>query len=205
MVMVVRVMPTLTRVDLGRADWQGRPRVILAPMRGAAAGDPSALDCAIDIAVAPEVVYEAFFWPDRLRSWLHVRGSVTTPKSLGVYALEWPTAADPDPLLGPFGGAFYGVVIDVRPGREFFLADAYWIPPDGDPVGPMALHVTCDPAAPGTRLRLQQSGCDDSPRWRRLYRVMGTLWHDALARLKHELERPLTPPAESSGSSHQAW
>ena len=28
--------------------------------------------------------------------------------------------------------------------REFFVADAYWLPPDGTPIGPMALEVICD-------------------------------------------------------------
>ena len=31
--------------------------------------------------------------------------------------------------------------------------------------------MTCDPTATGTRLRYHQSGCDDSPRWRRFYRL----------------------------------
>ena len=80
------------------------------------------------------------------------------------------------------------MVIDVRLGREFFLADAYWMPPEGDPIGPMAVHVTCDPTHGGTRLRFQQSGCDDNPRWRRFYRVIGASWSAALERLKDELE-----------------
>ena len=155
--------------------------------RGTSA-DPTAFECVVDVAAAPETVHEAFFSRDVLHRWWGVVGSVTTPRPLGVYALEWPTEPERDPLIGAFGGALYGTVIDVRPGREFFLADVYWMPPEGDPIGPMALHVTCDPAEASTRLRVQQSGCDDSPRWRRYYRVMGAHWLASLERLKREVE-----------------
>lgn len=155
--------------------------------RGAPA-DPTAFDCVVEVAAAPEAVHAAFFSPQSLRRWWDAVGSVTTARPLGIYAVEWATAHETDPLLGALGGAFYGTVIDVRPGREFFLADAYWMPPDGDPVGPMALHVTCDPTEAGTRLHVHQSGCDDSPRWRRYYRVMGARWLAAIERLRRELE-----------------
>jgi uncharacterized protein YndB with AHSA1/START domain len=160
--------------------------------------DPSAFDCALEIAAPPDEVYAGFFDPDRLRAWWQVRASVTTARTLGIYALEWPTSVEAEPLLGRLGGAFYGVVIDTRPGREFFLADAYWLPPDGDPIGPMAVHVTCLPIPVGTRLRFQQSGCDDSQRWRRFYRVIGAQWGDALARLKAQLEPSVPPSAPSA-------
>ena len=156
--------------------------------RGASA-DPTAFDCVVELAAAPEAVHAAFFSSEALRRWWDVTGSVTTARPLGIYAVQWATTGEPDPLLGAFGGAFYGTVIDVRPGREFFLADVYWMPPEGDPVGPMALHVTCDPTdTAGTRLRVQQSGCDDSPRWRRYYRVMGAHWLASLDQLKREVE-----------------
>lgn len=160
--------------------------------------DPVDFDATIDIEASPDAVHAAFFSAESLADWLGARASVTTPRPMGVYAVEWPTADDADPLLGPFGGAFYGMVIDVRPGRELFLADTYWMPPDGDPVGPMAVHLTCEPTSVGTRVRLHQGGCDDSPRWRRYYRVMGARWIEALARLKAKLEAPaVTPPAGS--------
>ena len=184
-------------------------------MNRRASPDPESFDGMVEVAAPPEVVQAAFFCPESLRAWWDTSGSVTTPRPLGVYAVEWPTTPESDSLLGPLGGAFYGTVIDMRQGREFFLADAYWIPPEGDPVGPMALHMTCDPTAAGTRLRVQLSGCDDSPRWRRFYRVMGARWMEALARLKSHLEmgsataghsptttdRPVTPRDESAGSS----
>ena len=32
--------------------------------------------------------------------------------------------------------------MDYKADKEFFVADAFWLPPDGNPVGPMALEVT---------------------------------------------------------------
>lgn len=162
-------------------------------MSRGASPDPTAFDCVVEVGATSEAVLAAFFDPASLRAWWSVVGSVTTPRPLGVYAVQWPTSPDADPLLGALGGVFYGTVIDVRPGREFFLADAYWMPPAGDPIGPMAMHVTCDPTASGTRLRVQQTGCDDSPRWRRYYRVMGARLLAALDALKTHLEARTTP------------
>ena len=159
-------------------------------MSRGASPDPESFDCVIEMAAPPETVFSAFFSRDSLQRWWGADAAITSPRALGIYAIEWPRSGDDDPLLGPLGGAFYGMVIDVRLGREFFLADAYWMPPEGDPIGPMALHVTCDPTPAGTRLRFQQSGCDDSPRWRRFYRVMGARWSEALGRLKTQLEGP---------------
>ena len=157
-------------------------------MHPSPAADPCAFDCTLDIAAPAETVYAAFFAPDHLAAWWGVRASVTVARPLGVYALDWPLEPETDAVLGRLGGVFYGVVIDTHPGREFFLADAYWLPADGDPIGPMALHVTCEPTAGGTRLRVEQSGCDDSPRWRRFYRMVGARWTQALGRLKTQLE-----------------
>ena len=73
------------------------------------------------------------------------------------------------------------------------MADGFWLPPDGDPIGPMAMEVTCTPVgqnrSAATRLRVQQTGCDDSPRWRRYYEVIGFGWERALVSLKALLER----------------
>ncbi len=166
-------------------------------MRGRASADPSAFDCALHLALPPDEVFDAFFDPELLAQWWAIRAAVTTPQPLGIYALEWPVSGQSDPLLGRLGGAFYGIVIDIRKGREFFLADAYWLPLDGTAIGPMAVHVTCDPGAAGTHLRVQVSGCDDSPRWRRFYRVIGAQWTEALS----GLEARLTPRAGCAGSS----
>ena len=80
--------------------------------------------------------------------------------------------------------------MEFKPGREFFLADAYWLPPDGDPIGPMALDVTCEPVGDSaTRVRVRQTGFDESIRWRRYYEVIGAGWTGALLQLKSLLEK----------------
>jgi len=150
--------------------------------------EPSSFEHVLEIDAAPVAVIGAFFDLVLLRRWWGVSAAVTTPRSLGVYALQWPESAERDPLIGRLGGTFYGTVIDFRAGREFFLADAYCLPPDGEPIGPMALHVSCEARPGGARLVLTQSGCDDSPRWRRFYRVITAGWREALTGLKTELE-----------------
>jgi hypothetical protein len=60
----------------------------------------------------------------------------------------------------------------------------------------MALQVMCEPTADGTRLRFQLDGCDDSPRWRRFYRIVNAGWSAALGTLKTHLEaRQVDPPS----------
>jgi hypothetical protein len=137
----------------------------------------------------PAAVLDAFFDTDALKAWWQVSSAVCVPRPLGSYAVEWPPTEWRDELLGRLGGTFHGTVIDFRPGREFFLADAYWMPPDGDPIGPMALHASCSLHHDGTLLQVRQSGCDDSSaRWTRYYDVISTGWMLALEALKHHLE-----------------
>ena len=154
-------------------------------------------DRSIRIECAPTRVLAAFFEPAALAAWWDVATAIATPRPLGVYAVQWPDAGVADEVLGPLGGVFHGTVIDFQAGRGFFVADAYWLPPDGDPVGPMAMEVTCTPAdrpasrptAPlATTLRVVQRGLDDSPRWLRYYEVIGEHWPPALERLKAYLE-----------------
>ena len=79
--------------------------------------------------------------PRRSRLGGDVKRSLCVPRPLGSYAVEWEPTEWQDDDLGRLGGAFRGTVIEFKPGREFFLADAYWLPPDGDPIGPMALEA----------------------------------------------------------------
>ena len=75
-------------------------------------------------------------------------------------------------------------------GQGFFVADAFWLPPDGEPIGPMALEVTLLPEATGgTRVRVTQTGFEESARWRRYYEVIGFGWTRALTSLKALLEK----------------
>lgn len=151
----------------------------------------SGLDLTIDIAAAPALVLKAFFDADGLAAWWQVARSVTTPRALGPYAIEWTPTEFRDDLLGRLGGVFRGTVMQYSPGQGFFVADAYWLPPDGDPIGPMALEVSVAPigdAHAATRIRIVQSGFEDSARWRRYYTVIGHGWERALASLKALLE-----------------
>jgi hypothetical protein len=144
-------------------------------------------------------VLRAFFDRAALTTWWQSVGSVTTARVLGPYAVEWRPTDFRDDVLGRLGGVLRGTVIQLDPGEGFFLADVYWLPPDGDPIGPMALEVTCtrippDPDHPApdrefTRLRVVQTGFEDSARWRRYYAVFGAGWERALGTLKGLLER----------------
>jgi uncharacterized protein YndB with AHSA1/START domain len=141
------------------------------------------------INAAPTRVMAAFFEPRALAVWWQAVRSVTTPRPLGVYAVEWDPTPDADEVLGRLGGVFHGTVMEYLAGREFFVADAYWMPPDGDPIGPMALEVSCGMDGPACRLRVRQSGFDENPRWRRYYAVIARGWQLSLAELKHYVER----------------
>jgi uncharacterized protein YndB with AHSA1/START domain len=147
------------------------------------------LDLELFIAAPPGRVLGAFFDPQALNAWWHVKHAVTTPRTLGAYAIEWAPTDFSDDLLGRLGGVFRGTVMQFHPSQGFFVADAYWLPPDGEPIGPMALHVTVRPEAAGTHLRVEQSGSEDSDRWRRYYEVVGQGWTRALAGLKSLLEK----------------
>jgi hypothetical protein len=147
----------------------------------------------------PALVLRAFFDPAALGAWLRVSRSVTTPRALGVYAVEWPLSERKDDVLGRLGGVFRGTVIQFDPGRGFFIADAFWLPPDGDPIGPMALNVTCvqerstDTGSAGpddiaTYLHVEQTGFEDSARWRRYYELSTAGLERALNTLKMLLE-----------------
>jgi uncharacterized protein YndB with AHSA1/START domain len=167
------------------------------------------LDLSTVIKATPRRVLKAFFDPDALSLWWQVSRSVTTPRVLGPYVIEWRPAETRDPILGRLGGVFRGTVMQIDPARGFFLADAFWLPPDGDPVGPMALDVTCtavqaqgaaehDSIEIETLVRVRQTGFEESPRWRRYYEVAAVGWERALAALKTVLEN------EQTSASHSA-
>jgi hypothetical protein len=117
-----------------------------------------------------------------------VTRSVCIPKPLGSYAVEWAPTEWRDEVLGRLGGAFHATVMEYKAGREFFLADSWWLPPDGDPVGPMAVEATCSLQPEGTLLHLRQSGHEESPRWNRYYQVITPGWERALQSMKDYLE-----------------
>jgi uncharacterized protein YndB with AHSA1/START domain len=141
------------------------------------------------IAASPETVFNCFFAPEALRVWWQTTQSVTTPVVFGVYAIAWAPTLYRDDILGPLGGTFHGTVVDVRPGRQFLLADCYWVPTEGQPLGPMALHIECVPEGPGCQLHVRQEGFEPSPRWQRYYAVISRGWQLSLTALKRYAER----------------
>ena len=141
------------------------------------------------IKAPPAVVLDAFFDAEALAVWWEVSRSVCVPRPLGSYAVEWEPTAWRDPLLGRLGGTLNGTVVEFTPGREFFIADLYWHPPDGEPIGPMAFEATCNPQGDATLLYVRQSGYDtSSERWTHYYDIMSNGWTMALVALKSYLE-----------------
>src|SRR5262245_42598037 len=147
------------------------------------------LDLSIEIAAPPTLVMRAFFDPDALGAWWSVARSVTTPRVLGPYVVEWRPTDFRDEILGRLGGVFRGTIMHFEAGRGFFVADAFWLPPDGDPIGPMALEITCAPSDTGTEVRVVQRGFEESVRWRRYYEVVTVGWQSALKSMKVLLEK----------------
>ena len=142
----------------------------------------------IVIWAPPASVVDAFFDPNALAIWWQVTRSVCIPKPLGSYAVEWEPTDWRDEVLGRLGGAFHGTVMEYRPGREFFLADVWWLPPDGEPLGPMAVEATCSAQQGGTRLHIRQSGYEEGPRWKRYYEIITPGWERALQSMRNYLE-----------------
>jgi uncharacterized protein YndB with AHSA1/START domain len=147
------------------------------------------------IHATPERVLDAFFRAEDLQNWWQVIRSVTVPRPLGTFSVEWPSTEYRDDVLGRLGGAFHGTVIDYRSGREFFIGDAYWQPPEGEPIGPMALEVRCaeEGSTGTTRLHIRQSGDDEGPRWQRYFEVVAAGWNRALSDLQAYLDSDVLP------------
>jgi len=157
-------------------------------MAKTAAPAPS-LDIDIVIAAPPARILKAFFEPEALTAWLQVSQAVTTPRVLGPYALAWPATEFRDDTLGRLGGVFRGTVMQYQPTHGFFVADVYFLPPDGDPIGPMAFEVTCTSDEGVTNVHVSQRGFEEGARWRRYYEVIVPGWDRALRALKGLLER----------------
>ena len=155
------------------------------------------VDLTTRITAAPTRVISAFFDATALAAWWQATGSVTTPRPFGIYAVEWESTPFRDAVLGSLGGVLYGTVMEFQNGREFFLADVYWLPPESDPIGPMALEITCRVDGPATRLRVRQHATGNGQRWQHYGVLMQTGWESSLDALKRYLEdgaMPRLPP-----------
>jgi uncharacterized protein YndB with AHSA1/START domain len=153
------------------------------------------LDLSLIVNAPVARVQGAFFDADALHAWWQVARSVTTPRTLGPYAVEWAPTDFRDEILGRLGGVFRGTIMQFDPVRGFFVADAYWLAPDGDPIGPMALDVafaslaSAKGGAAATSVRIRQTGFEEGARWRRYYEVIGIGWERALHSLRMLLEQ----------------
>src|SRR5437762_6515248 len=154
----------------------------------AAASTPS-LDISIVVAAPITRIMKAFFEPEALNAWLQVSHAVTAPRVLGPYTMAWAPTDFRDETLGRLGGVFRGTVMQYQPGHGFFVADVYFLPPDGDPIGPMAFEVACTAEGTSTLVHVSQRGVEEGARWRRYYEVIVPGWERALQALKALLER----------------
>jgi uncharacterized protein YndB with AHSA1/START domain len=145
------------------------------------------------LSAPPARVMQAFFNDADLKAWWGVTRAFAVPRPLGMYAIEWQSTEFKDEILGRLGGAIHGKVIDFRPGASFFLADVYWQPPDGEPIGPMALEVQCRPHGNGrqTMLTVKQSGEGEGPRFERYFSLMNRGWEAALSEMKAFIDREI--------------
>jgi hypothetical protein len=153
------------------------------------------LNISVVIKSPPDRILRFFFDAEALGTWWQTARSVTSPRVLGPYAIEWPPTEYRDDVLGRLGGVFRGTVMQFDAGRGFFVADSFWLPPDGEPIGPMALEVTLSsvPAPDATTdvatdVHVVQTGFEESLRWRRYYEVVAVGWDRALKSLKVLLE-----------------
>ncbi len=155
-------------------------------------GAPLSFTASVSIIASPTRVLWAFFDPGALAVWWQAARTVTLPRLLGPYAVEWQPAEFQDAVLGRLGGTFHGTVMDYKAGKEFFVADAFWLPPDGNPVGPMALEVNVASQRANnpqiTLVTVTQRASEDSERLKRYYEVIAPGWESALRALKQYLE-----------------
>jgi uncharacterized protein YndB with AHSA1/START domain len=153
---------------------------------------PLSYSLSVSIIASPNRVMWAFFDANALAVWWQTARSVTIPRVLGAYAVEWDPTDAKDDMLGRLGGAFHGTVMDYKPDKEFFVADAFWLPPDGNPMGPMALEVTVQSQRAKnpqiTLVSVTQRTSENSQRWKRYFEVIAPGWERALRSLKRYLE-----------------
>lgn len=154
------------------------------------------------IFAPPARVMQLFFTEADLRGWWQVTRAFAVPRPLGMYAIEWDSTDFKDEILGRLGGAFHGTVIDFRANQSFFMAEVYWQPPDGGPIGPMALEVQCRPHGNGrqTMLTVKQSGEGEGPRWERYFSIIDRGWEEALQEMKAYIDREIARTKQSRES-----
>ncbi|MBS1816507.1 MAG: SRPBCC domain-containing protein [Acidobacteria bacterium] len=152
------------------------------------------LDVTLEITAPVEMVFQAFFDAPALGAWQNASRSICIPRLLGPWVLEWPPSQERDEMLGRMGGVFRGTIMHIEPNDHVFLADAFWLPPDGGPLGPLAVQMTFTPKAGpdgvrSTVVRIVMTGFDEGVRWKRYLGLATTQWQKALGVLKMLLEK----------------
>lgn len=153
-------------------------------------GGPPGFAVSIVVEAPAARAMQAFFSHTDLAYWWEVERSVAVPRPSGPYAVTWPASDSRDTVLGQLGGTMHGTVMDYTPDRALFIADVWWQPPVGEPLGPMAIEITCQPEADPakTTVTVRQSASEDGPRWQRYFGLTKHGWTEALATLKDYLE-----------------
>ncbi|HTM32411.1 MAG TPA: hypothetical protein VL263_13965 [Vicinamibacterales bacterium] len=153
----------------------------------------------VRIRATPARVLSAFFEPDELARWWDVSHAVVTPRPLTPYAVQWPATSFRDEVLGRLGGTLHGMLLDYQHGAGFFIADAYYTPPETGPIGPMAIEIQVRPLEEGrsTELTVRQSAEEEEARWRHYFAIVGDGWDRALEGLREHLEWSGTRPHRS--------
>lgn len=151
-------------------------------------GPPQFVESVVVDAPAARVM-QAFVAHRDLAYWWQIERSVVVARPSAPFAVSW-SAGDKDDVLGVLGGTLHGTVMDYTPDRVLFVADVYWQPPESEPLGPMALEITCqpEPDPAKTRVTVRQSASEDGPRWRRYFTLTQRGWADGLAMLKDYIE-----------------
>jgi hypothetical protein len=147
----------------------------------------------LTIQAPVEVILDAFFNPDMLATWWRINRSLCVPRPLGCYAVEWEPTDWTDPVLGRLGGVFHGHVMTFDSQHEFFVADCYWMAPDGEPIGPMGFEVACRRSPSGVVVNVRQTGYESSERWSRYYQFLSAGLTASLERLQKMLENRWRP------------
>lgn len=151
---------------------------------------PPSFELSVVVEAPAARVLQAFLTHDDLVYWWAVERSVAVARATGPWAVSWPASQRHDEVLGQLGGTLHGTVVDCAADRSLLIADLYWQPPAADPLGPMALEITCepqpDPAA--TRVTIRQTAGEGGPRWQRYFALTQAGWTHALATLKDYLE-----------------
>src|ERR1051325_7501236 len=97
----------------------------------ARSGQAAGGDINVVLAAPARRVLKAFFEAEALGAWWQASHPVTSPRTLGPYVVEWEPTVDRDDLLGRLGGVLRGTIVQFTPAEGFFVADAFWLPPDG--------------------------------------------------------------------------